>query len=218
MSVITKEHRPFEESPDIPKEFSTVQRGYFGSIRNYSNQVVGLIKRGVRMQKRALYNLRRAIAELSSMQDFFGNMSLDQVYWYKHKVLCEQEDQKLIETYMCCEYYTQHQANADFNKYQVKKWYTFVRGKEIDEVNTAFEMLQKEYHAEFPIQNEDSEYLTYMLVKVKEKISSMLNEVKMHLPSEVYSDLSTLCDMTYKGEVFDKYEVEHALVLKYQYM
>ena len=51
--------------------------------------------------------------------------------------------------------------------------------------------------------DEDSEYLTYMLVEVKEKISTMLNEVKMHLPSEVYSDLSTLCDMTYKGEVFD---------------
>ncbi|MCX4299627.1 MAG: hypothetical protein OSJ73_21860 [Lachnospiraceae bacterium] len=350
-----KEHRPFEESPDIPKEFSTVQRGYFGSIRNYSNQVVGLIKRDVRMQKLALYNLRRAIAELSSMQDFFGNMSLDQVYKYKHKVLCEQEDQKLIETYMCCEYYTQHQANADFNKYQVKNWYTSMRGKEIDRVNTAFEMIQKEYHAEFPIQiyedgrfkcypiilrsfditdeeaiqdflfsaafisefpcdflilmwcndegeiwpvafrfskqclkaihgflisgeqeavdslftpypievtskmltcfgsnvklqskekmnpysryigdigqelwiysknrellssDEDSEYLTYMLSEVREKISTMLNEVKVHLPSEIYSDLSALCDLTYKGEGFDNMKL-NTFVLKYQYM
>lgn len=347
-----KEHRPFEESPDIPKEFSTVQRGYFGSIRNYSNQVVGLIKRDVRMQRLALYNLRNAITELSSMQVFFGNMSLDQVYRYKHKVLCEQEDQKLIETYMCCEYYTQHQANADFNKYQVKNWYTSMCGKEIDRVNTAFEMIQKEYHAEFPIQiyedgrfkcypiilrsfditdeemiqdflfsavfisefpydflilmwcndegdiwpvafrfskqcleaingflisgeqetvdslftpypievtskmltcfgsnvklqskenmnpysryigdigqelwiysknhkllpsDEDSEYLTYMLSDVREKISTMLNEVKVHLPSEIYSDLSTLCDLTYKGEAFDNMKL-NTFVLKY---
>lgn len=350
-----KEHRPFEESPDIPKEFSTVQRGYFGSIRNYSNQVVGLIKRDVRMQRLTLYNLRNAIAELSTMQDFFGNMSLDQVYQYKHKVLCEQEDQKLIETYMCCEYYTQHQANADFNKYQVKNWYTSIRGKEIDRVNTAFEMIQKEYHAEFPIQiyedgrfkcypiilrsfditheeaiqdflfsaafisefpydflvlmwcngegeiwpvafrfskqcleaihgflisgeqeavdslftpyptevtskmltcfgsnvklqskenmnpysryigdigqelwiyskncelllsDEDSEYLTYMLSEVREKISTMLNEVKVHLSSEIYSDLSALCDLIYKGEIFDDMKL-NTLILKYRYM
>lgn len=99
------------------------------------------------MQSQALYDLRKAMVELSSMQDFFGNMPLGQMYQYKHKVLCEQENQKLIETYMCCDYYTQHQASTDFNKYQVKNWYTSMRKKELDRVNSAFEMIQKEYHA-----------------------------------------------------------------------
>ena len=350
-----KEHRPFEEAPEIPKNFSTVQRDYFGSIRNYSNQVVGLIKRDVQMQRLSLYNLRKAMAALLSMQDFFGNMSLDQSYQYKHKVLCEQEDQKLIETYMCCEYYTQHETNTDFDKYQVKNWYTSIRRKELDEVNSAFEMLRKDFHAEFPIQiyedgilkyypiilksfdvtdeealqdflvcaasipefpfeflilmwcneegdiwpaalriskqfiegmhrafvlgeqeaenslltpypievklkmlacfgrniklqskenmnpysryigdigqelwiysknrellwaDEDREYLTSMLTEVKEKITSKLSEVKMHLSSEIYSDLRVLCDLTYKGEVFDDMKL-NSLVRKYQYM
>ncbi len=350
-----KEHRPFEESPEIPKNFSAVQRGYFGSIQNFSNQVVGLIKRDNQMQSQALYDLRKAMAELSSMQYFFGNMPLGHMYQYKHKVLCEQENQKLIETYMCCDYYTQHQASTDFNKYQVKNWYTSMRKKELDRVNSAFEMIQKEYLAEFPIHiyedgilkyypiilrsfditdegaiqvflvsaasisefpfdflilmwcneegdiwptafrfskqclealyrafvsgeqeavdslpapypievtsemlacfnsdvklqskesvnpysryigdigqelwiysqnrellssDEDREYLTYMLEEVKKKISTMLNKVKMHLSSEIYSDLSALCDLTYKGEVFDDMKL-NTLVLKYQYM
>lgn len=350
-----KEHRPFEESPEIPKNFLAVQRDYFGSIQNFAKQVVGLIKRDAQMQRLALFYLRKAMVVLSSMQDFFGNMSLGQIYQYKHKVLCEQENQKLIETYMCCEYYTQHQANTDFNKYQVKNWYTSMRKKELDRVNSVFEMIQKEYHAEFPIQiyedgilkyypiilrsfditdegaiqdflvsvasisefpfeflilmwgneegeiwptafrfskqclealhrafvskeqeavdslpapypievtskmlacfgsdvklqskenmnpysryigdigqelwiysknrelllsDEDSEYLTYMLTEVKEKISVMLNEVKMHLSSEIYSDLSVLCDLTYQGEVFDDMKL-NTLVMKYQYM
>lgn len=65
--------------------------------------------------------------------------------------------------------------------------------------------------------DEDSEYLTYMLSEVREKISTMLNEVKVHLSSEVYSDLSTLCDLTYKGEVFDNMKL-NTFILKYQYM
>ncbi len=65
--------------------------------------------------------------------------------------------------------------------------------------------------------DEDGEYLAYMLVGVREKISIMLNEVKMHLLSEIYRDLSTLCDLTYKGEVFDDMKL-NTLILKYQYM
>ncbi|MDE7200913.1 MAG: hypothetical protein K2O91_03185 [Lachnospiraceae bacterium] len=45
----------------------------------------------------------------------------------------------------------------------------------------------------------------------------MLYEVKKHLSSEIYHDLNVLCDMTYKGEVFDDVGL-NALILKYQYM
>lgn len=65
--------------------------------------------------------------------------------------------------------------------------------------------------------DEDSEYLTYMLSEVREKISTMLNEVKVHLSSEIYSDLSALCDLIYKGEIFDDMKL-NTLILKYRYM
>ena len=65
--------------------------------------------------------------------------------------------------------------------------------------------------------DEDREYLTYMLTEVKEKIIPMLSEVKMHLSSEIYSDLRVLCDLTYKGQVFDDMKL-NTLVVKYQYM
>ena len=65
--------------------------------------------------------------------------------------------------------------------------------------------------------DEDREYLTSMLTEVKEKITSKLSEVKMHLSSEIYSDLRVLCDLTYKGEVFDDMKL-NSLVRKYQYM
>ncbi|MDE6055060.1 MAG: hypothetical protein K2G55_15180 [Lachnospiraceae bacterium] len=146
-----KEHRPFEDSPELPKQFDGVQREYFGSIQNFSNQVAGLIKRDIKMQNLALGNLKHAIAALSLMQNFFEHMSLDRILQNKHKELCEQENQKLIETYMCCNYYVQHQADKNFNKYLVKNWYLSVRKKELDGVNSALEIIPKQYKAEFPI-------------------------------------------------------------------
>ena len=43
----------------------------------------------------------------------------------------------------------------------------------------------------------------YMMVEVREKIDVMLKEVKLHLSSEIYHELTSLCDSVYDGAIFE---------------
>ncbi len=70
----------------------------------------------------------------------------------KHTNLCRQESQKILEIYMCCQYFLQHDASPLFDKYQIRNWYRDVCTKEIEDVNVALDAMQQEYDAVFPDQ------------------------------------------------------------------
>lgn len=147
-----KEHRPFEEEVEVPKKFLEVKQAYFNSMQNFLRQVAGLIQRDENDVRLALYNLKQAKAGLPKMHKFFDGMELDEEMASKHTNLCRQESQKILEIYMCCQYFLQHDASPLFDKYQIRNWYRDVCTKEIEDVNVALDAMQQEYDAVFPDQ------------------------------------------------------------------
>lgn len=147
-----KEHRPFEEEVEVPKKFLEVKQAYFNSMRNFLRQVAGLIQRDENDVRLALYNLKQAKAGLPKMHKFFDGIELDEEMASKHTNLCRQESQKILEIYMCCQYFLQHDASPLFDKYQIRNWYRDVCTKEIEDVNVALDAMQQEYDAVFPDQ------------------------------------------------------------------
>lgn len=147
-----KEYRPFEEVVEAPKKFLEVKQAYFNSMQNFLRQVAGLIQRDENDVRLALYNLKQAKAGLPKMHKFFDGMELDEEIASKHTNLCRQESQKILEIYMCCQYFLQHDASPTFDKYQIRNWYRDVCTKEIEDVNVALDAMQQEYDAVFPDQ------------------------------------------------------------------
>lgn len=147
-----KEYRPFEEEVEAPKKFLEVKQAYFNSMQNFLRQVAGLIQRDENDVRLALYNLKQAKAGLPKMHKFFDGIELDEEMASKHTNLCRQESQKILEIYMCCQYFLQHDASPLFNKYQIRNWYRDVCTKEIEDVNVALDAMQQEYDAVFPDQ------------------------------------------------------------------
>ena len=147
-----KEYRPFEEEVEVPKKFLEVKQAYFNSMQNFLRQVAGLIQRDENNVRLALYNLKQAKAGLPKMHKFFYGMELDEEIASKHTNLCRQESQKILEIYMCCQYFLQHDAFPTFDKYQIRNWYRDVCTKEIEDANVALDAMQQEYDAVFPDQ------------------------------------------------------------------
>lgn len=147
-----KEYRPFEEEVEVPKKFLEVKQAYFNSMQNFLRQVAGLIQRDENNVRLALYNLKQAKAGLPKMHKFFDGMELDEEIASKHTNLCRQESQKILEIYMCCQYFLQHDAFPTFDKYQIRNWYRDVCTKEIEDANVALDAMQQEYDAVFPDQ------------------------------------------------------------------
>ena len=108
-----------------------------------------MIQRDENDVRLALYNLKQAKAGLPKMHKFFDGMELDEEIASKHTNLCRQESQKILEIYMCCQYFLQHDASPTFDKYQIRNWYRDVCTKEIEDVNVALDAMQQEYDAVF---------------------------------------------------------------------
>ena len=144
--------RHIVEEVEVPKEFLEVKQAYFNSMQNFLRQVAGLIQRDENDVRLALYNLKQAKAGLPKMHKFFDGMELDEEMASKHTNLCRQESQKILEIYMCCQYFLQHDASPLFDKYQIRNWYRDVCTKEIEDVNVALDAMQQEYDAVFPDQ------------------------------------------------------------------
>ena len=131
-----REHRPFEKKPEIPTLFNKAKRDYFDGIQNFANQLISFIKKEEQAKRLAIYNLKAALAALPNVQKFFDDISLDGEHQRKHVELCSLEEKVIFETYMCCEYYLSHSPDTNYNKYQVKAWFSSSRQAEIDEVNS----------------------------------------------------------------------------------
>ena len=145
-----REHRPFEKEPEVPKLFAKAKRDYFDGIQNYANQLISFIKKEEQEKRLAIYNLKTALAALPNVQKFFDDITLDSEHQGKHVELCAFEEKIIFETYMCCEYYLVHVPDTNYNKYQVKHWFSSSRKEEIDEVNSAMTDLTVSYDAVLP--------------------------------------------------------------------
>ncbi len=160
-----REHRPFEEKPEIPKLFTNAKRGYFDGIQNFANQLVSFIKKEEQTKRLAIYNLKTSLAALPNVQKFFDDISLDGEHLSKHIELCAIEEKIILETYMCCEYYLYHSPDTNYNKYQVKAWFSSSRKAEIDEVNSTMTDLTSTYDAVLPKNSyRDNTFLCYPIL------------------------------------------------------
>ena len=146
-----REHRPFEKEPELPTLFNKAKRNYFDGIQNFANQLIGFIKKEENAKRLAIYNLKTALVALHNVQKFFNDITLDSDLQSKHIELCAHEEKVIFETYMCCEYYLSHIPNANYNKYQVKSWFSSSRKAEVEKVNSAMTDLMVSYDAVLPI-------------------------------------------------------------------
>lgn len=146
-----REHRPFEKEPELPVLFNKAKQNYFDGIQNFANQFISFIKKEENAKRLAIYNLKTALAALHNVQKFFNDITLDSKLQSKHIELCAHEEKVIFETYMCCEYYLSHIPDANYNKYQVKDWFSSSQKAELDEVNSAMTDLTVSYDAVLPI-------------------------------------------------------------------
>ena len=79
--------------------------------------------------------------------------------------LCALEEKVIFETYMCCEYYLSHAPETNYNKYQVKAWFSSSKKTEIDEINSTMTDLSSIYDAVLPKSSyRDNTFLCYPIL------------------------------------------------------
>lgn len=118
-----KENRPFEEKASIPQGLGEIKSKYFQSIQNFTNQFAGFLLRDGQKQRLAMINLTSAKSTLTTMQSYFGEITIDPGFQERHLKLCNIEAQNIEQLIMCCNYYQAHSPNKYFNKYQIREWY-----------------------------------------------------------------------------------------------
>lgn len=92
--------------------------------------------------------------------------------------LCALEEKVIFETYMCCEYYLSHAPEANYNKYQVKAWFSSSKKAEINAVNSTMIDLTSTYDAVLPKSSyRDNIFLCYPILL---KNFDAANEEKMN--------------------------------------
>ena len=67
-----------------------------------ANLLIGFIKKEEPAKRLVIYNLKKALAALPNVQQFFDDITLDDEHQRKHIELCALEDRVGIEVYMCC--------------------------------------------------------------------------------------------------------------------
>lgn len=160
-----REHRPFEKKPEIPTLFNKAKRDYFDGIQNFADQLISFIKKEDQGKRLAIYNLKAALAALPNVQKFFDDLTLDSEHHSKHVELCVLEEKVIFEAYMCCEYYLSHEPEPNYNKYQVKAWFSSSRKAEIDEVNSTMTDLTSTYDTVLPKSSyRDNTFLCYPIM------------------------------------------------------
>ena len=160
-----REHRPFEKKPEIPTLFNKAKRDYFDGIQNFADQLISFIKKEDQGKRLAIYNLKAALAALPNVQKFFDDLTLDSEHHSKHVELCSLEEKVIFEAYMCCEYYLSHEPEPNYNKYQIKAWFSSSRKAEIDEVNSTMTDLTSTYDTVLPKSSyRDNTFLCYPIM------------------------------------------------------
>lgn len=147
-----KENRPFEEKASIPQGLGEIKSKYFQSIQNFTNQFAGFLLRDGQKQRLAMINLTSAKSTLTTMQSYFGEITIDPGFQERHLKLCNIEAQNIEQLIMCCNYYQAHSPNKYFNKYQIREWYDAHCREERKVAENIFSYLQSKYVIHFPEQ------------------------------------------------------------------
>ena len=147
-----KENRPFEEKASIPQGLGEIKSKYFQSIQNFTNQFAGFLLRDGQKQRLAMINLTSAKSALTTMQSYFGEITIDPGFQERHLKLCNIEAQNIEQLIMCCNYYQAHSPNKYFNKYQIREWYDAHCREERKVAENIFSYLQSKYVIHFPEQ------------------------------------------------------------------
>lgn len=156
-----KEERPFEEKASIPEGLGRIRSKYFQSIQNFINQFVGFLVRDEQKQRLAMVNLTTAQSALSTMQNYFAEITIDVSFVKRHFDLCAMETQGIERLIMCCGYYQMHLPNKYFNKYQIKDWYEGHCRDERKMVEDGLSELQAKFLIHFPNQVYTIDMLSY---------------------------------------------------------
>ena len=97
----------------------------------------------------------------------------------KHNELKQIEERVLLDTQMCCKYYSLNQPNFYFDKYQIKKWYLDFQTNNIQKLNNNIMAIKEEYDAIFPKKAyRDDIFMSYPIILNKFDITNeeMLND------------------------------------------
>lgn len=143
--------RPFEEKATIPEGGSGIKADYFGEIQNFTNQLVGFLRRDTEQSRLALINLRASHSALHKMQKYFKDIANEQsVLQHEHSELCVIEEQNLQNLIIACKYFQNHQPSKYFNKYQINAWYNKRYELLVNDSRAALSSLAEEFSITFP--------------------------------------------------------------------
>jgi len=143
--------RPFEEKATIPEGLSKTKTDYFGSIQNFSNQLVKFIQRDKEQSRLALINLTSAQSSLEKMQKYFGDIAYEQQLLIKeHEELCILEERGLQQLMITCQYFQEHTPSKYFSKYTINSWYRSNYEKLLFDVKNTLSDLSQEFSIFFP--------------------------------------------------------------------
>jgi len=143
--------RPFEEKPVIPEGLSKIKSDYFGSIQNFSNQLVKFMLRDKEQGRLASINLTTAQSSLNRMQKYFGDVTHEQQLLIKvHEELCILEELNIQELLITCQYFQAHEPNKNFSKYVIKSEYNKNCTQLLIDSRTALNSLSEEFSIFYP--------------------------------------------------------------------
>jgi len=143
--------RPFEEKPVIPEGLSIIKSDYFGSIQNFSNQLVKFMLRDKEQSSLASINLTTAQSSLNRMQKYFGDIIFAQQMLIKeHEELCIWEERNIQELLITCQYFQAHEPSKYFSKYVIKSWYDKNYTLLLIDTKTALKNLSEEFSISYP--------------------------------------------------------------------
>ena len=155
--ALIKEYRypnqdgPFEEKPVIPKGLSKIKSDYFGSIQNFSNQLVKFMLRDKEQSRLASINLTTAQSSSNRMQKYFGDITYEQQLLIKeHEELCTLEERNIQGLLITCQYFQAHEPSKYFSKYVIKTWYDKNYTQFLINTRTALKSLSEEFSISYP--------------------------------------------------------------------
>lgn len=119
------ENRPFRKDKYIPTDISKVENRYFSSIRNYINQMVGIVVRDEKNSKLAMYNLLNAKNQLEEIHKFFNQIILRSGHRFEGSFnLQEKEIASIEKLYMYNLYYINQPNSRVATGSIIKSWYS----------------------------------------------------------------------------------------------
>jgi len=139
------EKRPFDKSKYIPTDQSKIKSGYFTSIRNYINQMVGFVTKDENNSRLAMVNLLYAKNQIEEMQEFFNQTIMRAGHQFKsHSDLKKRELESIEKMYMYNLYYQNHPNSRVAIDAMISSWYSNHSTSLIYEIKEKIDIIKAE--------------------------------------------------------------------------